>query len=437
MSVLCIGLSHHGAPVELLERAVLSATDGDKLLEDLMACPTVAEAFVVSTCNRVEVYAEVEMFHAGLQEVSLALARATGLAADELTAHLYVHYEDRAVHHLFTVTSGLDSMVVGESQILGQLRAAFRVARDAQTVGRSLGSLLPHALRTGKRVHAETGIDQAGRSLVSVGLDLARATLGALEGRPSLVVGAGSIGALVGASLRRAGVTDVTVVNRTAANAWRLADEIDGRARPLAELAEAMAGADLIVSCTGASGVVIGAEDVAISGRSRFFLDLALPRDVDPAVRDLPGVTVADLETLRVTLEARGAGTVAADVDAARRIVVDEVAAYLAARRSARVAPTVAALRSKAADVVDTELLRLAARLPDLDDRARREVAATVRRVVDKLLHAPTVRVKELAEAPGGDAYAEALRELFGLDPAGPAAVILADVTLPGSPESR
>ena len=437
MSVLAVGLSHRSAPVSLLERTSLVGDDPQKLLADLLRAAHVAEALVVSTCNRIEVYADVDKFHGGVQSVSETLSRGTGVALDELTDHLYVHYEDRAVQHLFTVACGLDSMVVGEAQVLGQLRAAYATARTEGSVGRTLGPLFQRALRVGKRAHSETGIDRAGQSLVTVGLSLGSEGIGDLTGRSALLVGAGSMAALAGATLRRTGIGPITVANRTAGNASRLAASLEGRAVSLGRIPDELCESDVLICSTGATGVVVTADMVeramaARPDRPLFVLDLALPRDVDNAIRELPGVTLVDLETLGAVLEG---DQTARDVESVRRIISEEVADYLTDQRSARVAPTVVALRSKAQNVVDAELLRLSGRLPELDERSRREVADAVRRVVDKLLHAPTVRVKELAGAPGGDSYAEALRELFDLDPAAPEAVTRADLAIDDADE--
>ena len=436
MSVLVVGISHRSAPVALLEQVTVGLDDPTAVAEQLRSgSGAVAEAVVLSTCNRVEVYADTDGFHAGVDAVSDLLARASGVPLAELSEHLYVHWEGQAVSHLFQVACGLDSMVVGESQILGQLRRAY--AASGTTAGRTLHELFQKALRVGKRVHTETGIDEAGRSLVSVGLERAVAAVGPLEGRDVLVIGAGSMGALAGSTLRRAGVARVTVANRSAANARRLATSLDGVGIGLDELESALLTADVVVSSTGATGLVVPADLVgrvvrARAGRPIALLDLALPRDVDPAVRALPGVELVDLEMLQRVLETSEAG---ADVAAARAIVTEEVGAFLAWQRASRVAPTVAALRSRAREVVEAELVRLAARLPDLDDRARAEVAGTVHRVVATLLHTPTVRVKELAEAPAAASYAEALRELFGLDRATPAAVAVAPVRVEAADE--
>lgn len=432
MTILVVGLSHRSAPVAMLERTAASGDELVKLLHEVHDSIHVAEAMIVSTCNRVEVYAVVDKFHGGVSVISELLARHTGVPLDDLSPHLYVHYEDRAIQHAFAVACGLESMVVGESQILGQLRQAFKIAQDQGTVGRGLHELVQHALRVGKRAHTETGVDKAGASLVSVGLEVASAHLGPLTGVRALVVGAGAMSGLAVATLARAGVREIVVANRTYERAVRLAEGAAASGVPalaveLDRLADALADADLVMSCTGATGLVITADQIPATGSARFFLDLALPHDIDPAVRGLPGAALAGLDELRTAEEAAHAVGPQA-VEAVRRIVAEEVAAFLGAARAAAVAPTVVALRSKAARLVDAELARLTGRLPELDDKARGEIAQTVRRVVDKLLHAPTVRVKELAAAPGGDTYATALRELFDLDPKAPEAVARPDI---------
>jgi glutamyl-tRNA reductase len=438
MSLLVVGLSHRTAPTNLLEAAAIPVDDIPKLLDDLLAGEQVTEGVVLSTCNRVEVYAEVATFHGGVTEVSDLLSRACGVALDELTSHLYVHHEARAVQHLFSVACGLDSMLVGEAQILGQVRASYRTAETAGSLGRGLGDLFRAALRVGKRAHSETGIDGAGASLVSVAVQLAGEALDGLNDRPALLVGAGSTGSLAGATLRRAGVGPLTVANRSHERGGRLARTLDAGAIGLNALPAAIAEVDLVVSSTGATGTVVTYDEVASAMAARgerplVIIDLALPRDVDPRVKRLPGVTVIDLETLRGVLDITptvgdpSGKTVGAAVEAVRTLVADEVSGYLDHQRALRVAPTVVALRARAADVVQVELSRLQSRLPDLDPAASVEVEAAMRRVVEKLLHTPTVRVQQLAEAPGGHTYAEALQELFGLDRETPAVVSTAD----------
>ncbi|AEW95782.1 glutamyl-tRNA reductase [Streptantibioticus cattleyicolor NRRL 8057 = DSM 46488] len=416
--------------MSVLERAALTTDAKAKLLQDTLAAEPAAEAAVLGTCNRIELYAEVDKFHAGVAELSTLLALHSGVALEELTPHLYVHYEDRAVHHLFSVACGLDSMVVGEGQILGQIKDALGLGQELHTAGRNLNDLFQQALRVGKRAHSETGIDKAGQSLVTFGLaELTRVT-GELPGKRALVVGAGSMSSLAAATLARAGVSELVVANRTLERAERLAQSLGGRAVPFSAVPHELAAADVVVSCTGATGLVLDAETVTAALAQRAaagplgLLDLAMPRDVDGAVHELPGAHLVDIEDLAA---ASADAPMAADVDAVRRIVAAEVTAFGAAQRAARITPTVVALRTMAADVVSAELARLDGRLPDLDDKERAEITQTVRRVVDKLLHAPTVRVKQLAGEPGGAGYADALRELFDLDPQAVAAVSRAD----------
>ncbi|GAA1548412.1 glutamyl-tRNA reductase [Streptomyces albidochromogenes] len=526
MSLLVVGLSHRSAPVSVLERASLTAEAQAKLLQDTLASEPAVEAAVLATCNRIELYADVDKFHAGVAELSTLLAQHSGVGLEELTPYLYVHYEDRAVHHLLSVACGLDSMVVGEGQILGQIKDALALGQELHTAGRLLNDLFQQALRVGKRAHSETGIDRAGQSLVTFGLEQLAAGTGMpvgewAAGKRALVIGAGSMSSLAAATLVRTGVAEVVVANRTQARAERLAEilgEAGGVARavPMADVARELTRVDVVVSCTGATGLVLTAEHVAralgvtadhataaASAVSRgaggtaadaaagcpviadpagageagagtggavvpaarqgadagsmeqhgvwadngtavaqprtreragvpngapvrlALLDLAMPRDIDAAVHRLDGVRLVDIESLA---EASADAPMAADVDQVRTIVSDEVAAFGAAQRAAQITPTVVALRSMAADVVTNEVARLEGRLPGLDDKQRAEITQTVRRVVDKLLHAPTVRVKQLASEPGGAGYADALRELFDLDPQTVAAVSRADL---------
>nr|WP_205267496.1 glutamyl-tRNA reductase [Mycolicibacterium sphagni] len=439
---MLFGVSHRSAPVSVLEQLSTDESDQVKIVDELLQSPLVTEAMVLSTCNRVEVYAVVDAFHGGLSAIGQVLAEHSGMSMGDLTKYAYVRYSEAAVEHLFAVTSGLDSAVIGEQQVLGQVRRAYATAETNKTVGRILHDLAQRALSVGKRVHSETAIDAAGASVVSVALDIAASRLDGLGGRTATVVGAGSMGGLSVAHLLRAGITHIDVVNRSLPRAERLAESIrqhgaTAQALTLEHLPTALAAADVVVSCTGAVRPVVSLADVhhALAGTRRdetapplVLCDLGMPRDVDPAVAGLPGVSVIDMDRVQREPSARAA---AADADAARQIVAAEVASYLAGQRMSEVTPTVTALRQRAADVVEAELLRLDNRLPGLDDSQRDEVARTVRRVVDKLLHAPTVRVKQLASAPGGDTYAEALRELFELDPQAVDAVAAGELPLP------
>lgn len=419
MSLVVLGLSHHLAPLSLLESVALSEDQRTALEEDLLRSEYIEEAVVVSTCNRTEVYAEALAFHGALADLSAAVTARTGVQIDALQPHLYVHYEDRGIAHAFRVASGLDSMAVGESQILGQLRQSLTRAQDNGHVGPHLNALLQQALRVGKRVHTETEIDAVSQSLVGAGLDWAREVLGPLTEARVIVVGAGGMSALATATVAREGIASLTVVNRSAEAAQRLAARHGAQAAPFEELGDLLPAADIVISCTGATGRIVTtdmaqAAGVVRGGQPQVFLDLALPHDVETEVADLPHATRIGLAELGEHL----AGTDSApQVKEASELVTGEVAEYLTSRSAQSVAPTVKALRARAAGLVDSELERLIRRSPGLSQHDRAEVERTLHRVVEKLLHTPTVRVKELADSAPQGSYARALSELFDLDP--------------------
>lgn len=417
MSVLVVGVSHKTAPVSVLEQLALPREGVDKLIRDLIDSEHVLEATVLATCNRIEIYAEVERFHGSVETVSRLLCERAEQMPEDVVPHLYVHYDDGAVSHLFNVASGLDSMVVGEGQILGQARDALRIGQESGTVGPLLNVLFQQALRVGKRAHAETDIDRAAPSLVKVALDRAIVHVGPISGKRVVVVGAGAMASLAVSTVSRLDAADIAIANRSDVNPERLAGQYDGSVLALEQITGAISLADILISCTGAAGVVLPlaqvAEARAHAAHPLAIIDLALPHDVDPAAGELPGVMLIDLARLAHEVN-EGEG--AADVAAVRDIVSQEIAAFLSARRSANVTPTVVALRTMATGVVDAEVERLLTRLPDLDPQIQAEVELAVRRVADKLLHQPTVRVKELANEAGAISYAAALAELFSLD---------------------
>ncbi|MGW5240893.1 glutamyl-tRNA reductase [Monashia sp. NPDC004114] len=462
MSLLVIGLSHHTAPLAVLEALSERPDRAEAIAASVLGSATASEAVVLSTCNRLEVYAEVSAFHPAVAAIGEALALAAGIEssapgtlaeaeartmatgstdtavidadeprdpmaalaarAEALADHLYVRFDDAAVAHTFTVACGLDSMAVGEAQVLGQMRDALGDAQARDQVGESLNSLFQQALRVGKRAHAETDIDQHSVSLVQIALEQARDVLGPLDTRSAAVVGAGGMSGLAAATARREGFGSLTIVNRTLERAERLAASTQGEARPWSELADVLAASDLVITCTGAVGHVITAEMLGASaarrgGRPQVVVDLALPRDVEPVDtwgERLPSVTLVDLQRLGHLLEGRADTT---QVIKVRDLVTGEVADYLTRRMEKAVGPTVAALRARAASLVATEMERLDQRLPGLDEATRAEVAHAVHRIVEKLLHTPTRRVKEFAMEGSGDDYAAALRELFDLEP--------------------
>lgn len=471
MSLLVVGASYRTADVALLEQLSVPPAAVPELLTDLVGREHVAEAVVLSTCNRVEVYTRVTAFHGGVADVSAALAERAGLDPVRLAPYLYVHWDAEAVSHTLRVAAGLDSMVAGETQILGQVREAYAAAAEAGATGRLLHDLMQQALRVGKRAHAETGIDAAGRSVVTAALDLAAATTttaptapitessggsagvsqqelpdrrgssAGLAGRGVLVVGTGSMGALALATLARAGATPRYVASRTRERAARLAASYGAEPAVLSDLAGHMSTVDLVVSATASPHPVLSAEALSAAlsrrpaGRGPLVIcDLAVPRDVEPAAAELPGVALIDLARLAAELPAAAT----AEVAAAEEIVAAEAAAIASNLRDAAVAPTVAALRSRADEVVAAELGRLSGRLPELTDDQRAEVAHAVHRIVQRLLHQPTVRVRQLAAEPAGQSYAAVLAELFDLQVPQPRrADEVPDLTGPADPAGR
>ncbi len=419
MSILVVGASHRTAPSELLEQLALDVEGAAKLRVAALDSDHVSEALVLATCNRIEVYAEVDRFHGSVEDLTALLAEHARSALEDVLPSLYVHYDEAAVAHLFEVAAGLDSMVVGESQILGQVRESLRRGQSDESVGASLNSLFQQGLRVGKRAHSETNIDRAGQSVVSVALAHAAEVIGPLDRARVCIVGAGSVAALSAASVRRARAADIVVASRTFANAQRVAASFGGRAVPLDTLTGQISDADLVISCTGSTGSVISTEMVATAVATRaadrrlVIVDLALPHDVEPAVADLEAVSLVSLKALAESVHN---GSALEDMNAVKAIVAEEVTAFAAARDAARVAPTVTALRTMATGVVAAELERLWGRLGPLTPAERDEIIHTVSRVADKLLHEPTVRVKQLAGRSPESSYADALAELFALD---------------------
>lgn len=419
MSVLVVGISHNSAPMSLLEKVALDGDGVHKLTADAAACEHVSEATVIATCNRLEIYTEVERFHGSIEQLSRLLVERAGMTTEAMLPHLYVHYDDGAISHLFQVAAGLDSMAIGEGQILGQAREALRRGQEIGTVGPALNLLFQQALRVGKRTRAETEIDQVAPTLVSAALDQTTSVVGPVAGKCVVVVGAGAMAGLAAATAYRLGAADLVIVNRSAERAERLAGLYQGRAATFADLRDELGRADIVISCTGASATVIdrplveAARD-GLDERPLALIDLALPHDIARDAADAAGVTLIGLAELAELLHGGETGREVAEV---RRILGEEVNAFLAARRQASVTPTVVALRSMATAVVDAEMTRLDSRLPELDEATRDEIRHAVRRVADKLLHEPTVRVKELANEQGAVSYAAALAELFALDP--------------------
>ena len=423
MSMLVVGMSHQSAPVALLERLSMDDTVRNDTCEVLVSKPSLSEAMIVSTCNRLEVYTVTNSFHTGVQDVVKVLAGNSGVDEDELRGYLYVRYADAAAEHLLTVTAGLDSMVVGEQQIIGQVRTAYQLAAEQGAVGPRIHALAQSALHTGKRVHSETDIDEAGSSMVSFAFDQAIMAMGAvdLKGKTALVLGAGAMSSLAATQAGRLGIDKLIIANRTFDRAERLA----GHAHEAGVHAEAIEfhrrtavldDVDVVISATGAQEFTLTKQDIP-AGHNLMIIDLSLPRDIDNAVAELDNVTLINIERLSDSLDAADT-EVAGGADpqvAARAIVREELEAYSSAQRVREIVPAVAALRRRAADVVECELGRLQQKSPDLTDEQIGDVSQALKRVVDKLLHEPTVRAKKLAANSGTVSHETALQELFGL----------------------
>ncbi|MET1039066.1 MAG: glutamyl-tRNA reductase [Aeromicrobium sp.] len=421
MSVLVVGMSHKSAPIDVLERAALDVDAAVKLSHRVLETEFVTESVVISTCNRVEIYVEAERFHGAVEEVSRLLAEHSGLDRDDFVRHVYVHFDEAAVAHLFGVAAGMDSMILGESQILGQVRESLHSAQAESTVGSALNALFQQALRIGKRGHAETGIDRLAPSIVTAGLDAAGAVVDAPDTR-FLVAGAGTMASLAVRTLIDRGVDPhrIMVANRTYQRAYALVATFGVSAVRWQAMDVELAGADVLISCTGAAGAVFDRDRIAAAMRDRqaadqamVLIDLALPRDITPDVRELDGVELVDLAVLS-QLAANAA--LAGDVKQVQSIVADEVRTFLAAKAASHITPTVVALRTMATDIVAAEQARIESRLPNLTAEERADVRKALHRVAEKLIHAPTVRVQQLIDGPADLTYADALADLFALD---------------------
>ncbi len=419
MSVVVIGVNHRTSPLSVLERVAISGDRIVKALHDVCSRPNVSEAVVLSTCNRIEIYAVAERFHGAFGDIRDVLCSIGGLTPDELHPHLYSQHDDAAISHLFEVAAGLDSAVLGESEILGQVRNAWELARVEGGAKSTLNLLFRHALEVGKRARTETAIGRGTASVSHAAVEMAQERLGELSGRRVLVVGAGEMAEGTAVALRGAGVGEIAVTNRTVDRAVALAARVGGRVHPFADLGPALAEADLVVSCTGAGSVVIDTDTVEQglahrNGRHLFVLDIAVPRDVDTGVGSLPGVTLLDLDDLRAWAE-RGLQQRAGEVERVRQIVGEEVEHHVLDVAARLAAPLVASLRSKAEGIRQSEHERFQAKLANLTPAQREAVEALTMGIVNKLLHDPSVRLKEDAGSPRGERYASAVRELFDL----------------------
>ncbi len=393
--------------------------DLPKALHGLASASHLSESVLLSTCNRIEVYAYAERFHGGYADIRELLAVHSGLPPETVADELYSHHDAEAVLHLFSVAAGLDSVVVGEHEILGQVRDAWQAAQEEGTVGAVLDPLFRRAVEAGKKVRSTTGISRGIASLSHAAVALAQQRLGTLAGRRVLVLGAGDVAAGTLKSLAGTGAADIAVANRTPERAAAAAETCGGRAVSLAELEPALVAADVVITTTGATDIVLEHSDIGDvmarrGGAELLIVDVAVPRDVDPSARELPGVTLLNMDDLGEFVQQGRAGR-KQEIDSVQTIVDAEVERYLAEASAREVAPLIAALRARADRISTAELDRHASRLTDLSEAQRAAVEALVHGVVNKLLHEPTVRLKDAAGHARGDRLAEALRDLFDL----------------------
>ena len=420
MSLVVVGLNHRNAPVDLLERMSVPGKALPKALHALVAREHLTEAVLLSTCNRTEIYAKATLFHPGIDDVRHFLAETAGLDPDALAELLYTFHDDAAVTHLFAVAAGLDSMIIGEHEILGQVREAWKAADTEGTAGPLLSRTFRQAIEVGKRARTETEIGRHAVSISSAAVTLATERLGTLDGRRVLIIGAGDVGQRMAVALTGAGAGEVVIANRTLERAETLAARVGGRAIPIHEVPAALAHADVVLSSTGAEHVIVERSAIEDAMRRRddramLVVDVAVPRDIDPGVAQVFGVTLLDIDALRALGE-QSLQQRRAEIGRVREIITDELERYRLERSAREVAPLVTALRQRIEDLRVAEVERLAGEYA-ADPTARATIDAVTRGLVNKLLHEPTVRLKDAAGTSRGDLYADALTELFALQP--------------------
>lgn len=421
MSTVVVGLNHKTAPIALLERLAIGSDDLPKALHQLESYEHVLEGAVLSTCNRIEVYAVVSKFHGGAQDLRNFFAEFCHVAPEDFTDHLYTYHDEGAIRHLFRVAAGIDSMVVGESEILGQVRRSYQLAHDEGVLHRALGAAFRRALRVGKRARNETAVGRNPVSVSSAAVELAKRafTDGSLAGKKTVIVGAGKMGRLAADALASSGADKVIVVNRTEDKARELAAALDVESRPMEALQGAIAEADILICSTTAPQTVVERNlvEAATRGRDRelFIVDIAVPRDVDPAVSQIPGVVLRDIDDLRSVVET-GIGSRVGEISKVETIITEELHRFTAWERAGEAAPTISALIERADEVRSNEMEALKKRLAELTPEQLDAVDHLTQRIISKLLHVPITKAKEISSSKQGYLYLNALRELFELD---------------------
>lgn len=436
MSVVVIGLNHRTVPLELLERMTIGDGQLPKALHQLTSTEHLSEAVVLSTCNRIEVYAEAERFHGAYADIRNFLADISYQPPEAFSDHLYAHYDRDAIAHLFTVISGIDSAVLGENEIQGQVRRAWDAARSEGAVGATLNLLFRHAVEAGKRARTETGINRNITSMSQAAVAMATDRLGSLENRRVLVIGAGEMGEGMTAALVDAGASDVRVANRTTKRAQELAYRVGGVAVGLFDVPDHLAEVDVVLTSTGADALIIEGGDLSPvmaqrPDRPMLIVDIAVPRDVSPAAGSIDGVTLLDMDDLRAFADA-GVAERRREVARAEAILGEEIERFREETTAREVAPSIVALRRKVEAVRSAEVERFRRKHGHLDPAATEAAEAMTKALVAKLLHEPTVALKESSGSPRGDRLLIALDDLFDLDEdSPPTAMDRSDTDLP------
>jgi glutamyl-tRNA reductase len=422
MPIVVVGLNHRTAPVTLLERLAVGEEDLPKALHQLSTFEHVIEGAILSTCNRVEVYALVSKFHGGAQDLRNFMSEFRHVAPEDFADHLYTYHDEAAVRHLFRVSCGIDSMVVGETEILGQVRRAYQVAQEEGTVQRVLGGAFRQALSAGKRARTETEIARNPVSISSAAVELAKRAFAGrtLEGMRVVIVGAGKMGRLAAQALAQWGATDVTVVNRSQVKAQALAASFNAVPRPFDDLEPAIAGADIVLCSTTAPGTVIDRPMAQRAlgpqrGRPLFIVDIAVPRDVEPSVGDLEDVILRDIDDLKGVVESNRESRLG-EVSRVEEIISGELDRFDAWQHSTEIAPTIGALVERADVLRREEIKKLQRHLATMTPEQRDAVDHLTRRLVAKLLHDPITKARELSASAEAHTYLNALRELLELD---------------------
>lgn len=420
MSIAVFGINHRSAPLDVIERVALNEERLVKALVGITSRDSVRESVILSTCNRTEVYVVAEKFHGAFSDVRELLQEVSGLTADQLTPHLFSEHDDHAVNHLFGVVSGLDSAVLGESEIVGQVKFAWDTSRRVESSRTTLNLLFRHALEVGKRARTETAISRGTASVSHAAVEMATEILGSLAGKKVVVIGAGEMGTGIARALSADARAEVVVLNRSHDRARELADSVGATVRDFAELQDALAQADVLLTSTGSGDVIVSTEALEVArmnsgSRPLLIVDIAVPRDVEPSAGSLPGVTLCDLHHLRDWAQ-KGITARAKETDDVKAIIVAEVARFNESMVERQAAPLIAELHERAEQIRQAEVERYVARLGGLTKDQRDEVEALTKSIVAKLLHSPSLQLKNNAGTPQGERISDALRDLFDIE---------------------